>query len=634
MFFKNNPKSKFLLTLAGLALAAWFIWALPSSCRSDEPAEEETAHFHEILGMEETCMNCHADYTGFAPAHDPKNIGCTPCHLGNPYAGEEKKSHEGMVLVPGNLSNVPRTCGAANCHHDIVPRVENSLMASMAGVVNVNRFVFGESDTLPAWAHVDDLRKDHAADVHLRHLCASCHLGNEKAKPASVKESSRGGGCIACHLDYSQAAFFTEGTALAQQNKKKEGPKFHPAINLRVTNGHCFGCHSRSGRISTNYEGWHETKLDAETYAGKDGYRLLADGRIFQKMTPDVHHTAELECIDCHSTKEIMGDGQRYLHEEEAVKIRCRDCHFTEKPPTSSYDDLDTEAKKILYLRGFGYLDVRFVIGSESGEALVNVIFGEDGEPVMLGKNSGKRHLLKSPAFACIRGTAHDDLTCSACHTAWAPQCVGCHNTFDQNEMAFDLLEKRQSQGKWIEHLGEFFAERPTLGVVSDENLRRIKPFVPGMIMTIDKSGFPGEEHSAEIFHRLFAPAAPHTTNREGRSCESCHNDPLALGYGRGELKYETSGGKGRWRFTPEYANSPQDGLPQDAWIGFLKYPSGVSTTRPDARPFSIAEQQKILRVGACLTCHRGDSEVMLRGLKDFEKMLKEVSGKCVLPVF
>ena len=634
MLSRKNPKSTLLTVLAGCALA-WFLWALPFSCGSDEPADRTaTAHVHEILGMEETCMNCHADYTGFAPAHDPKNIGCTPCHLGNPYEEEEKASHEGMVLVPGNLSDVHRTCGAANCHHDIVPRVENSLMTTMAGVITVNRFTFGESDTLSAWTHVKDLRTDHAADVHLRQLCASCHLGNEKKEPGPVNESSRGGGCIACHLDYSRVPGFSKGKPLAQTDKKTEGPKFHPAINLRVTNDHCFGCHSRSGRISTNYEGWHETKLDAETYAGRDGFRLLADGRIFQKMKPDVHHTAGLECIDCHSAKEIMGDGQRHLHSEGAVKVRCQDCHFTQKPPATNYDDLDIEAKKILQLRGADYLEARFVLGSESGEALVNVIIGEDGKAAMVGKNSGKRHPLVPPASVCTRGKAHGSLTCSACHTEWAPQCVGCHNTFDQNALAYDLLEKQQTQGKWVEHLGEFFAERPSLGVVSDENMRRIKPFVPGMIMTIDPSGFPGKEHSPEIFHRLFAPVAPHTTNREGRSCESCHNDPLALGYGRGVLKYETEGGRGRWHFTPEYENSPQDGLPQDAWTGFLKVPGGVSATRPDARPFSISEQQKILRVGACLTCHRGDSEVMLRGLEDFEKTLRGVSGKCVLPVY
>ena len=40
--------------------------------------------------------------------------------------------------------------------------------------------------------------------------------------------------------------------------------KVHPSVSLKVSDNHCFGCHSRSGRISTNYEGWHETTLEAE----------------------------------------------------------------------------------------------------------------------------------------------------------------------------------------------------------------------------------------------------------------------------------------------------------------------------------------------------------------------------------
>ena len=625
MPFQKNPKSKVLYLLLILAMGAWFIWALPSSCHTDQATTESATHVHEILGAEETCLNCHADYIGFAPAHDPQVIGCTPCHGGDPRAEKEAASHQGMLLVPGNLSDVHQTCGAANCHADLAHRVDNSLMASMAGVVTVNRFVFGESGTLSAWAHVQQLGKDHAADVHLRQLCASCHLGNEKIQAAPVSERSRGGGCIACHLDYSQANHFI---------KKEEPKKFHPAINLQVTNGHCFGCHSRSGRIATNYEGWHETKLEDENLAEKNGYRLLADGRIFRKIKPDVHHELGLECIDCHSAKELMGDGNQYLHKEDAVKIRCADCHFSEIPATADYKNLDVESKKIMQLRGADYLDKKFVVGKISTEPIWNVLVGENGGAKMIGKNSGKQFPLTPPADICTHGNAHDALTCNACHTDWAPQCVGCHHTFKKNEMAFDHLEKQKVQGKWIEHLGVFFAEQPTLGVVTEGELRKIKAFVPGMIMSIDQSNFPGEGESNEIFHRLFAPISPHTVNREGRSCESCHHDPLALGYGRGELIYENVKGEGHWRFHSEYADSPEDGLPQDAWIGFMDVPKSVATTRPNARPFSIAEQQRMLRAGACLTCHAGDSEVMFRALEDFEKVLEAVSVDCVLPVW
>ena len=170
------------------------------------PSEKETdkRHFSTILGQEESCMGCHGDMTGFAPSHNPEVLGCSPCHGGDPHQKEKEYAHENMLLVPGNLSNVDQTCGTVNCHHDLADRVKNSLMTSMSGAITVNRFFFGDSDTLIAHAHVRDLLIDTPSDNHFRHLCASCHLGNEKTLPAPVSERSRGGGCIACHLDYSE----------------------------------------------------------------------------------------------------------------------------------------------------------------------------------------------------------------------------------------------------------------------------------------------------------------------------------------------------------------------------------------------------------------------------------------------
>jgi len=47
-------------------------------------------------------------------------------------------------------------------------------------------------------------------------------------------------------------------------------------------------------------------------------------------------------------------------------------------------------------------------------------------------------------------------------------------------------------------------------------------------------------------------------------------------------------------------------------------------------RPFNIEEEKRILAVGACLTCHAENSEVMLKSLDDFDEVLKRVSGKSV----
>ncbi len=124
-------------------------------------------------------------------------------------------------------------------------------------------------------------------------------------------------------------------------------PKVHPSLDLTVTNDHCFGCHSRSGRISTNYEGWQETMLNEKDIKGKKGYRILQDKRVFEFVSDDIHHQKGMDCIDCHNSYEIMGDGTVYLHEENQVKTKCEDCHVVKTPVTLSYDSLDGESKKI-----------------------------------------------------------------------------------------------------------------------------------------------------------------------------------------------------------------------------------------------------------------------------------------------
>ena len=298
-----------------------------------------------------------------------------------------------------------------------------------------------------------------------------------------------------------------------------------------------------------------------------------------------------------------------------------------------SYAELDLESEKILELRQFTHIDKEMIKGSQSNIVLLNTYFDND-KAYLVGKNSKTTHPLNPPAEVCTKDHAHGSLSCSACHTSWAPQCIGCHNKFDHEAEGYDLLENTFIKGEWVEYVGQFFAEPPTLGMRTGIQ-KQVEPAIPGMIMTIDIASFHNdmkdEEH--EIFHRLYAPVSPHTISSIGRGCKSCHNNPLAIGYGRGKLDYEINEGKGKWKFTPTFAKSKFDGLPEDAWIAFLSEPKSISSTRTDFRPFTIEEQERILTVGACLTCHSEDSQVIKASLDEpFVQYLKRVDNKCIIP--
>lgn len=581
-------------------------------------------------GRAESCLGCHDGMKGFSASHDPASLGCAICHFGNPFSPDKDQAHEGMLAVPGNLDNAARSCGTANCHPDITSRINTGLMATMSGIISVDRFVFNELPHPDGLYTVADIAHS-PADMHLRNLCSRCHLGNPKDDPGPVSQESRGGGCNACHLNYSKPALEQLHSYFGKAQPDTSLWTMHPSLDLNIGNDHCFGCHSRSGRIATSYEGWHETlwKKD-EVDTSLDTLRLLEDGRVFRYIAEDVHHTAGLQCVDCHDSYELMGDGNYYMHKEDQVMIGCEDCHFNNMPDLKYHDDLDAETLKILQLKGFGGPGPFLPLGN-SGRLIWNSGVNPQGEPVMYAKTDGRQHPLSPPSAICSRGEAHSDLSCQSCHTAWVPQCIGCHNEYDPKVAGYDMVEQQERQGSWVEFVGLYLAGQPALGVKEDED-RRVHTFAPGMILSIDKASYDPDIDEGYLFHRLYAPMSAHTTSADGRKCRDCHNHPVALGYGHGKLEYLVENNIGKWIFNPRFAANKNDELPEDAWLPFLGEASFPHSTRSDTRPFTVEEQKRILLVGSCLECHDQDSALMLSTLDDFDSLIAQRSGSCILP--
>jgi len=572
----------------------------------------------QVMNRREGCITCHTHVTGLSDSHNPYSIGCASCHLGNPFTPDKDQAHKGMILVPGNLKQAVKTCGSIDCHPAISKRIETSLMTTASGIVSVDRFVFGESEHLSVLSDIREIGNS-PADKHLRNMCARCHLGKEKNEYGPIDELSRGGGCNACHLNYNMDTV-------------------HPSLDLNISDQHCFGCHSRSGRISLSYEGWHETLLEEKDISDITGFRVLMDKRVLEYVADDVHHRGGMECIDCHISYELMGDGKMHTHKEEQAVVQCEDCHFYGYPETIPIETLDYESQKIFKIRQMDSISDAVLKINKHHFGLLNTFITESGAASLVLKSSGKILKMNPPKAVCSTTSAHSSLSCESCHTAWTPQCIGCHNAFDPKQKGYDLLKDEETDGAWVEFIGKFIAEEPTLGVKfnhenPDDELKSIVTVTPGMVMTIDLKEF-NDSKDKLLFHRLFAPIASHTTTAQGRSCKSCHNDPLAMGYGRGDLVYEIIDSEGKWSFLPKFASNDNDGLPEDAWIDFLTSRTENVSTRDNIRPFTIKEQKRILKVGACLTCHDDDDDVMKQSLYDFQSVLDRRTEKCILPVW
>lgn len=494
------------------------------------------------------CFACHGARSDPGEAHGHAAMGCVICHGGDPTSADEAGGHAGLVLHAGNLDVVDRTCGI--CHAEAVSRVRASPMATARGMVAVQRFAFGEQERPDGLDTLAD-RRGSPADEALGQLCADCHVGH----PRTSKGQKVGGGCSACHL-------------LAPST-----PGAHPRVTANVGGEPCRACHSRSSRIALSYEGWHETdRTAAEGRA--EGLRIHEDGRALSRQPADVHFARGLTCVDCHTAREIMGDGRVITHQEQAIEIACVDCHRVAPPVTVTGEALDASSQALL--RGNLLLPRPTAAFVLTGRATpyVNLV-QEEGALVLVRKLDGARLSPRPPAPACL-DPLHARLDCQSCHAGWAPQCLGCH-------------VERGADGRFTESAGDFFAEPPTLGVrfdpaaPDDDHRQRIVPVVPGMIFTLAAGG-------PERFQRLFAPIAPHTTQRAGRSCASCHDEPLAVGLGRGSFADPDD----PQRFTPRYG-ALRDGLPADAWIGAGG--GGGGATRSDLRPFTPFELARIVRV-------------------------------------
>ncbi len=616
------------------ALLAEFRLGGPLRSRTPEGSQLPVG-LREVRGRPEGCLVCHAAVSGLGAAHDPAAIGCAACHGGDTLALDGARAHRTMVRIPGNLADAPRTCGQVGCHESIVPRVERSIMATMAGVISVDRDVFGAAAAPGLPPHVRELGVG-PADTHLRQLCASCHLGQTKAAWGPNTDSSRGGGCTACHLHYAPEAK-AQLTAYETSTNKPDRtvPLLHPALSVNADTGNCFGCHSRSSRISTNYEGWIETEVkSAETVVNRTGRRVLADGRVLARVTADVHHERGLDCIDCHIAGEVMGKDLVVGRKHDQVKVRCEDCH-TDRFATIDPTLADAETEKLLRLRGVSVAPGQRLATTRTGEPLVNVIVEADGRAQLRTKARGEMRPLRAAGPQCARDSAHGRLSCGSCHSAWAPRCISCHTRFDPRGQAFDHLAQTWVTGAWEESGEAAQAVPPTLGVRlrSDDPTHAggvVETFIPGMILDLDRNRDPARPTDL-VSVRLYARTAPHTTATKARSCASCHADPVALGVGEGVLRYVVTGTVGRWEFRAKHAVGT-DGIPADAWTTFLQDRTGTFSTRSDVRPFDAAEQRRILRVGACLTCHEGESTVMQQSLVDFPAVLRNRSPRCVLP--
>ncbi len=522
-------------------------------------------------GRIDMCLSCHQEEK-LDPAHDPRVIGCASCHLGNALAIDEEGAHTDMVLNPGDLRVVEKTCGIEGCHPTDVKKVMNSLMATNRGIIGTLLYYWDESDSQDTDLTVKQLMDSGETSLALdyfRKLCATCHLWKQKndlpGAPAFFNE--KGGGCSACHYLLPEGEKI-RGVAGYGDTTRIQKKKKHPLIIKKVAEENCIRCHNRSGRIGLSYTGIFESEGYGTPYEkGGMSSKQLPGKRFYLEIAEDIHHQKDMACIDCHTRNEIMGDGTSYAHYEEQLEISCEMCHSENPGVTRKGDPVTNISRR-----------------------------GERFE--MTGKVNDRVYPLAVPKKGVCDFDGHKRMTCESCHSTWVPQCYGCHAKRDETQKHLDKLTLEETAGMWEEGRSYIRYEKPMLALWNDEVVI-VTPGCQDVVTLIDKDG------NVEGGFNRFTMAAinPHTTQAAGRSCADCHQSTKTVGLGEGTVSVDE---EGVWSFSGlDQGVDTLEGqtVPFDAFVDI----NGVAlqhSSRPELRPFNKKELRAILRVGQCVSCH------------------------------
>nr|HDN00067.1 hypothetical protein [Deltaproteobacteria bacterium] len=410
-----------------------------------------------VSGQVDLCLSCHKEKPD--QTHGREVLGCAVCHMGNPLSGDKQRAHMGMVLNPGELRFADKTCGQLGCHPNEVTWVKNSLMATNRGIISTLRFYWEESHD-----HNEDLSVKMLKDTgmsslaldYYRKLCASCHLWVERGSLPDFL-ARKGGGCTACHF--------------VKDEETKLKDEKHPRIIKIIPMENCVLCHNRSGRIGLSYQGLFESEGYGTPYEEGDfSSQELIDGRFYRIFKDDIHHEKGMTCIDCHTQKEIMGDGERHAHFENQLEVTCRDCHDISKTL-----DIVIAAKKadkgtsVTSKSSSNRLEIpkQQIDQSPNPPSPPELNIHQKNDSFFLeNKQNKKVHPLHAPdPISCMHPT-HRRLSCQACHSKWVPQCYGCHIQMDMSKTQLDKVSINETPGLWKEFRSFIRYECPPLGIL------------------------------------------------------------------------------------------------------------------------------------------------------------------------
>ena len=391
---------------AGILLFSFiFVWWLDS--RQQQPVELIPA----LTGQSEYCITCHADLPEISASHPVKTFGCVSCHGGERLALDADLAHSTMRggANPSNLSVVEQSCGGSNCHSGSeaedrhhIQRVMTSIQSTYASAIANIRYTFGAQTDLKAQIGIQAITDDEtqtgitslsafdpATEVNpflqtFGENCLTCHIN---AQPREGEAFTRKTGCSACH-------------SIAEHK-----------LSTAIPYTQCNTCHNRG-----NYD------LRTMTFIERTDQPA---NRLEDYYQPIAHFTQceyTLDCVDCHTRSEVMGDGDLHSSKKDIQYVQCKTCHGTptELPLTRTLTDPEDIAFTLAFLNPV--VDLKLgdtILVTEKDESLWNVRVLSDGTYEMIGKATRQNFTFK-PVMGSGCTQTGEDQSSAYCHTCHA----------------------------------------------------------------------------------------------------------------------------------------------------------------------------------------------------------------------
>ena len=377
----------FLIACAALCAIAGLAWGLEAD------AAQPIALVPSLTGQVEYCLTCHANLPEISPSHPVEAFGCVLCHGGERLALEADLAHSSMRggKNPSDLSVVEESCGGLECHsgaaaagRDHIQRVMTSIQTTYAGAITSLRYTFGaQADQTPYFgarattdtslpsqtsiltlAAYDPAVESSSSLQQIGVNCLSCHIN---ATPRDGEAYARYTGCAACHTPPSP-----------QPSPEGRGSTEVHTLTTAAAYTQCNTCHNRG-----NYD------LRAMSFVERGDDPVTRLAAYYQPIAQFTQCEYTLDCIDCHTRGEGMGDGDIHATMQDIQYIQCKTCHGTlnELPLTYTITDPEDIALRLTLLNPVVELQPGdTILVSEQGEPLWNTRTLPDGSYQLVGK--------------------------------------------------------------------------------------------------------------------------------------------------------------------------------------------------------------------------------------------------------